>query len=230
MKLSRREKIIGLVTLAAVGLFAGDRLLLSPLLQYRADLARRAQALEARVAESQQALQSHAAMQQRWRDMQTRGLATEAAQAEAQMLRSLNQWASQAGLSVQAITPEQVGSARSRLRARPGAQPESVEMVFRIAAIGNMRSISGFLTRLQNPPLPLRVKDVQITSRREAADDLSLLVTLATVYMPDAPDSSAAPAAPAALTLPTPGARYDAPEAAVPTVLPASVGGLEAAS
>jgi hypothetical protein len=46
-----------------------------------------------------------------------------------------------------------------------------------------MRSLAQFLYQVETTSLPLQVKDLQISSRREGEDDMSLQVGISAIYL-----------------------------------------------
>ena len=55
---------------------------------------------------------------------------------------------------------------------------ELQEITFLAAGTGPMSAVAGFLWRLESSPLPVRVADLQLGTRKEGADDLSLQVRI----------------------------------------------------
>ncbi len=56
-----------------------------------------------------------------------------------------------------------------------------------------MSAVGPFLWRLETTPLPLRIKELQLGSRRDGEDDLSLTLTVSALYLA-AEGTAAAPA------------------------------------
>jgi hypothetical protein len=60
-----------------------------------------------------------------------------------------------------------------------------------------MYAVSRFLWRVETAKVPIRVKEMQLGSRKEGADDLTLTLRLSTLYQapqPILPTEAAAPA------------------------------------
>jgi hypothetical protein len=51
------------------------------------------------------------------------------------------------------------------------------------AGTGNMRAVARFLYLAETTTLPLRIRELQIGSRKEGTDDLSVQLKLSTLYM-----------------------------------------------
>ena len=62
-----------------------------------------------------------------------------------------------------------------------GASPQ-----VQAAGTGSMNAVSRFLWRVETAGIPLRVKEMQLGSRKEGADDLTVQLRLSTIYAPGA--------------------------------------------
>ena len=61
-----------------------------------------------------------------------------------------------------------------------------------------MRAVARFLWEMESADLPLRIHDVQLGSRTEGRDDLSVQLHFSTLYAPPAEVEEGAPSGPAA--------------------------------
>lgn len=173
MAISRREKIIVAVTGVVLGAFALDRVILTPWLDRRADALARVDLAQQDLTRAQQTFQNDQRAQRNWRRMAGDTLRTDAPAAEAQVLNRVRDWAQDAGLSLTSLKPE-----------RNEREKGYHKVTIRATATGSMRGVSRFLFEVQNADVPLRVADMQLTSRKEGADDLTLNLGLSTIYLP----------------------------------------------
>lgn len=170
MVLSRREKYITAAAGIAVAILFLDRAVLTPL-QERA--ASRSEETARRVREIEQAGMLFDRMRHlsgAWQEIQSNGLKSDAGEAEIQVLHAVRNWAQESGLALSGLRPESVK--------QRGALDE---LTFRASGTGTIQSVAGFLWRLESAPIPIRVTDLQLGSRKEAADDLSLQLRLSTL-------------------------------------------------
>ena len=116
-------------------------------------------------------------MEQEWKEMLQAGLKRDVSEAESQVLHAVRNWSQESGLALASLKPERV--------ARDG---ELQEIMFRVAGPGSMRSVSRFLWQLQTAALPLKVEELQLGSRKEGADDLSLQLRISALYLAAEPD------------------------------------------
>lgn len=178
MTFSKREKIMAVLAGSALVLLGLNFYLLEPLLQRR-------ERAEAAIARAQRNLSEAAGTfdndlraRRRWNEMTGQTLRTDGPSAESQLLNHARQWAQEAGLTLTSLKPE-----------RNERELEFQRITIRATALGNMQSVARFLYEVQTSSIPVRISDVQIVSRREGSDELSMQVGLSTIYLPPAPNS-----------------------------------------
>jgi len=189
--LSKRERFIALATLAAVGVLALDRVVLTPLMAANADLGAQIRSYEGRLTDAQSKFDGRRRRARRWAEMQNSGLRRrDASEAESQMFNSIREWAQDSGVTLQSVKPE---------RAEPvKLSPADKEASFwrpslRVNGSGRMEQIGRFLWHVQTAAMPARLAEVQINTRKEGTDDLSLQMVISTIYLP--PDGDKEPSA-----------------------------------
>lgn len=173
--MNKREKTIAVWVGVAVGLLALDQWLLSPYFERlsRADelIARHESALQ----DGNTVLQTRLRASRHWREISAGRVMPDASSAESQLLNNVRDCAGRAGLSISSIKSER--SEREKGYERIAVKP---------TAAGTMGQIGRFMYELKMSPTPVRVSDIQITSRKDGLDDLALSLTLATIYQPPA--------------------------------------------
>ena len=178
MILSKRERlIVGIVVVGAVVLaadFFGFR---------RMEESRR-QAEEVDkprlVAEMQRgasALTHQTELAATWKDIVDAGLKRDPAEAESQVLHALADWSRETGVKIVSMKPER---AAEREKEKKSLQ----EITFVAAGTGSMSAVSRFVWRAETTKIPLRIKALQLGSRKEGTDDLTLELKLSTLYEP----------------------------------------------
>jgi len=178
MVFSKREQTMIAVTVVVLALLGLDRYVLTPLLDRYDEAKTRRETLEARMTKAQSLLQRRHILTPRWRQMLDDGLARDPAEAESQALRALQNWADQAGLDLSSLKPE-------RLRDTTPLRRITVHA----AGTGSMRAVSQFLWLVETAPIPVSVKMLQLGTRREGTDDLTLQLQLSTLYMAPQPQA-----------------------------------------
>ena len=167
MSTDRRQRILLIAVIAVVGLFAGDRFVIGPLARLWQNWGQRIETVGADVAKfSPKRAQD---MQDRWATMKKGSLPTQLPVAESRVLGAVSKWAGR-GLTVTSVKPHWLGDDREALA-------RTVE--FRVTANGSLDAIRSFLYALETDPMPLRVEDIEVTTRdpKGAALTLSMRFT-----------------------------------------------------
>jgi len=182
--LSHRERYLLIATVAVVTLLGLDRFFLSPLLAERADVNSRIALEQLNLDRASRVFATHRRMSRKWLEMGGGALRRDASEAEIQVLHSVRDWAQDAGLSLSAVKPERTEREKGFHR-----------ITLRANGSGGMAQIGRFLWRIQTAEIPVRITDLQLATRREGTDDLSLQLGISTIYLASEADraSRAAP-------------------------------------
>ena len=168
MAFSKRERFIGIATAAVVGVLALDRLAVTPLLAQRAQLE---------LDRANRVFSTSRLASRKWKELSGTSLKTDASEAESQILNSVREWAQDAGIALSSIKPE-----------RAEKEKDWDKITFRATGTGSMNQVARFLWRLRTATMPVRITDLQIGSRKEGTDDLSLQLGISTIFLP--PDAN----------------------------------------
>jgi hypothetical protein len=172
MVLTKRERTIALAALITAAVLALDRIVFSPLLARLDKLHADEKLYTDQLTNANALFQRHEAKQARWDGMVADGLKSDAADTEDALDHAVYEWAQASGLSLKWCTPE-----------RP-SQKDRSEVVLYVAGTGRMSAVAQFLFRAQTSKLPVRPEDVEIATRREGTDDLTLTLHLSGLYFP----------------------------------------------
>lgn len=171
MSMNKRERTIAIVTGAVLGLLALDYLLITPFLDSREQLVSQREILERDLASAKQTiLVSHTA-RRRWGQFKNAGLQTDASATENNLLNEIRQWSQDAKLSLVALRPDRASSDN-------GLQ----EMTFQVSGQGTMQAISAFVFHVETTQLPVRIREIQIATRTEGKNDLSMQMRISTLW------------------------------------------------
>jgi Tfp pilus assembly protein PilO len=172
MVLSKRERYFAIAAVATLLLLIGDHYVLTPLLARGEVLDTEQQRLITEMESATALFDRRRALYDDWRRMTQGGLATDPADAESRLLHALRKWASDSGLSLGTIRPE-----------RKEGAGQLQEIVIQASGTGTMSAVSRFLWFTETTDLPLRIIEMQVGSRKEGADDLSLQIKASTLYL-----------------------------------------------
>ena len=179
MKLTQREKMIAIVVAIAIALLAIDQLFLTPMLDRLGTANRIIQ--DGRIAVNDaDALRNNSVRAQRnWTTIAGDTLKRDASTAEQQLLNRIQDWAQSSSLSLTSLKPE-----------RNEKEKDFDRVTIRTSGNGTMSQIGRFLYALNESKVPVRVSDLQITSQKDGADDLSVQLGISTIYLQPEPQKN----------------------------------------
>jgi Tfp pilus assembly protein PilO len=163
MESKSRQKLLVIGAIAAVVLFAGDKLLLTPLLHAWDARAARIKVLRSQLSRGKMLVQREPGIRNHWDEMQKRALTNNTSAAEQQVFRAIDSWAQDTGVIVNAITPQWKHDS-----------DEYATYECRVDASGNLSRLSRFLYRIEREPLALRLDSVELSARDKDGQQLSL--------------------------------------------------------
>ena len=169
MAMSSRERYISLALLVAAGLFAVDRLVLSPYLERRNALADEMTQRNQSLDDAHQVLGRERQLRQIIKGMGA-SLRSDSSTVEGQLLHLLYEWQQQAGVS---------GASFQRVLSIEAHG--FTHLKFQISAGGSMPAIAMLVYRVETAPIPLRVDDLHVTPKKEGGDDLQVQLVISTL-------------------------------------------------
>ena len=184
MVFSKREKIIVAAAVAVLGVLVLDLYVLTPLMDEWGAVKVRRDRLVAKTAQAGSLLRRRRLLGRTWRRMLAEGMTPDPAAAESQVLRSLRNWSADTGLRLSSLRPE-----------RSTEDSKLPEITVHAAGTGSMASVSRFLWRIETAKSPVKIKMLQLGSRRDGTDSLSLHLKVSTLYSPPGSPSPKKPAA-----------------------------------
>ena len=163
VKIDNRQQLLALLAIAAVALFAADKVVIRPLTQVWKERARRVTELRQKVDEGTQLQQRQQMLRGRWEQMRTNTLPNNLSQAEQQVLAAFDRWSQDSRISITSISPQWKNDA-----------DEFVTLQCRVDASGSLATLTRFLHDIERDPLALRLETVEITSRDTEGQQLTL--------------------------------------------------------
>jgi hypothetical protein len=163
MQIKDRQKLLIILTVSVVALFAADQLLRAPLMSAWNARAARITALRNQVSRGRMLMQRERGLRNHWQDMQGRALTNNMSAAEQQVFRAIDSWAQDTGVIVNAITPQWKHDS-----------DDYITYECRVDATGDINRLSRFLYRAEREPLALRLEAVELGARDKEGLQLSL--------------------------------------------------------
>jgi hypothetical protein len=176
MILSKRERYILIAVVAAVAIFALDRFAVTPLWAKKNELAIQVLDRQGKLGRADELEKNRKALGDKWKAMSLAGLKTDASAAESMVLHAVRDWATESRLTLSSMKPD---------KTEPDKQLHKLH--FRATATGNMAGMTSFLWRVRNATIPIRVTELQISSRKDGVDDLTMQIGLTTIFYAPAP-------------------------------------------
>jgi hypothetical protein len=186
MTLNQRERnlVIGLAAVVAlVGVFY---VVVKPFLERGATISKDLAKAKQDRDDATMLLDRHPQVLRAWNSMRNTGvLRSDPYEAGQQVINVLQTWAQQSGVTINAANPEPPSAVSADSR------PDKPESKFKrvnvhATVLGSTRALSQFLWRVESSPMVLRITQMQVTSKKEATDDLQLQLTLSTLSpLPD---------------------------------------------
>ena len=173
MVLSRRERNVVIGTLIAVAALVLDRFALTPILDSWSALEAQKEQLISKVKRGESVIKQEPEAEATWKRRVTEGLKQTGDETEDAMLHAVQAWSQDSRLTLVSVGAERA--------LRQGRTPE---VVVQVAGVGPMSAVARFLWDVQSTRLPLKVVGMELYSRKEGTDDLSLTLHLSGLYMP----------------------------------------------
>lgn len=163
MNITNRQQMLGLYAIIAVVLLAGDRLVFTPLTKSWKARTERLAELKKSVRQGSQLLERQNSIRTRWDHMRTNTLSGEVPEAEKQVLKAFERWSQDSRVGISSIRPQW-----------KTADDDHVTLECRVDAFGNLPALTRFLFDIEKDPLALKVEAVEIRTRDEGGEQLTL--------------------------------------------------------
>lgn len=177
MVLSKRERIILIITMIVVGALIADKIILGPVSDRLDAMKVQRDQLLAEVNEAQSLFERQRLLAPRYKTMLADGFRNDT-EAESRVLRALREWSDATSMTLSSVKPERVASDRGLK-----------EMTFVVAGKGTLRSVAQFLYQIETAALPIKVKNMQLGLASEGTDSMSLQLRLSALYIGAEPES-----------------------------------------
>jgi hypothetical protein len=178
MVLSKREQIILIMTVIAVGVFAGDKFVVTPITDKLEALDTQREQLKQELADADILFHKQRRLQETWEKLVAEGFRN-GAEAEGRILGVLNDWSGEVGLKVSSIRPERMPSDK-----------DLQEMIFAFGGSGSLQAVAQLLWQIETSPLPIKIKSMTLGSSGDTGEQMSLTLGVSAVYLGEAPKKS----------------------------------------
>jgi len=178
----RRREVIGLIALAALGLWAYYAYAFTPLLRNAWRLGHEVRTRKTQLTHIEQAI----AQQPQWQqesvqldgDVGRLRAALPSADGVLPVIERLSDLANDSGIKIQTITPQRSIDALPPASgdAAPAQPALYKEVAIKIEALGGLHQLGRFLSRLESDPQPVQIRILRVASGREVRRHVIKLV------------------------------------------------------
>ena len=163
MNINNRQQLLTVLAIAVIVIWAGDKLVLSPLTASWQARAGRIRELTKQVNQGSVLLLREQSIRGRWDSMRTNTLPSETSIAENELLKAFERWSQDSRISITSIKPQWKRDA-----------DDYMTLECRADAFGSMATLTRFLYEVEKDPLALKVEVVEISSRDNDGQQLTL--------------------------------------------------------
>ena len=163
---NRQQLLIG-VTIALAALFAGDKLLFTPLARLWTERSGAVAKLRTQVAEGTKLVRREAGLRGDWDHMRTNTLPDNTSLAEQEILKAFDFWSQDSHVSIMSITPQWKRD-----------NEDYLTLQCRVDAAGNLATLTRFLYDIEKDPLALKLETVELTARDNEGQQLTLTLQI----------------------------------------------------
>jgi Tfp pilus assembly protein PilO len=171
MAMSKREQTLAVCVGAVVGLLAIDRYALTPLMDAEDALQLERDRIVGEIQRGQMQLAEKKRATPKWKNLLASGLKDDPASAESQLLHALRDWARECGLTLSSMKPD-----------RPQSKEALKQVLVQATATGNMEGLSKFMWKAHSASFPLKVVDIQTSTKAEGGEELMIQIRVSTLY------------------------------------------------
>lgn len=167
MQLHNRQQWLTVVAIGAAALFAGDKLLLTPLINAWKVRAARVTELRQQVSDGKAMLSREQVIRTRWEQLRRSTLPSNTSAAEQNFFNTVDRWAQDSRVTVNALTPQWKRDAKDYLT-----------LQCRIDASGNLAALSRFIYSIERDPMAVHLESLEVGARDKDGQQLSLALQI----------------------------------------------------
>jgi Tfp pilus assembly protein PilO len=163
MQIKNRQQVLVMGAIAAVVLFAGDHLLLEPLLKAWGTRATRISDLQKDISRGNMLVQREQSIRSHWDQWSRNMLTNNTSAAEQKVFQAIDHWGQDSGVIISAITPQWKHDS-----------DDYMTFECRVDAAGDLGRLSRFLYSVEREPMALKLDLVELSARDKDGQQLSL--------------------------------------------------------
>lgn len=167
MNVKNRQQVLVAVAIVVVAIFAGDKLLFTPLVAKWRERSETLVTLQKQVEDGAKMLLREQGLRSQWDHMRTNALPDSTSVAEQEVLKGFDFWSQDSRITIMSITPQWKRD-----------NDERMTLECRVDAAGNLQTITRFLYNIEKDPLALKMENVEIAARDTLGQQLALTLQI----------------------------------------------------
>ena len=172
MPIKNRQQLLIIVTVAAVALFAADKIILTPLTNLWSARSKEISKLETDNRNAKALAKQEQRLRARWDEMRRNTLPQDESLAGQQLLRAVDKAARDNGLKITSINPQRHDA------------DEYATLQCRVEGTGNINNVAQFLYAMEKDPMALRFENIEVSSHDNEGQVLSLGLQVSGLILP----------------------------------------------
>ncbi len=164
METKNRQKLLFIIVGIAAALYVGDSVIFEPLLGSLKARETRIHELRAQLENGQRMLQREVALHSRWESWSTNALSSNQSLGEAQLFKAFDRWERESGITRVGLKPQW----------KQGEDDTYSTLECRADYNGDIDRIKRFLYEVEKDPMGIKVDNVEISSRDDNGQQLTL--------------------------------------------------------
>ncbi len=152
--LKNRQQLLMILAVAAVALFAADKLLITPLTNSWKTRSNKIGELSKSIARGKGLVERERSIRSRWEQMRANTFPNNSSQAEQQVLKAFDTWARLSQVTLVSISPQWKHDA-----------DEYMTLECRVEASGDLNTVTRFLCELEKDPMAMRLQALEVSAR-----------------------------------------------------------------
>lgn len=162
MKIDNRQQLLIVATIAIAALFIGDKAIITPLTGWWQSRAKEITDLHKKINEGKSYERRAASLRGSWEEMRKNALPNNSSAAPEMVNSAMQDWAQDSNASLNATTPQWKDFENYKT------------LVYRVDISGSMWNLSRFLHDIENSPLALKIESLDLNSRDNSGQTLTL--------------------------------------------------------
>jgi Tfp pilus assembly protein PilO len=172
MNLNKRQQLLAILAIVAVGFFVADKLIFTPLTNNWKARSERIVKLKKDFTDGTELLKRETVWREQWKTMQRNVLPNAKPEAESLMLKAFDRWSQEGGVAVSSIRPQW-----------KEAQDDYKTLECRADVAGSLAAITKFLFQIERDPMGVKVDSMELQSRDAEGSQLALVIQVSGLVM-----------------------------------------------